>query len=416
MNEAFIKKYHQALSAAQEYFSEQTVFLHDDKRISIAENILYSLLLMKSHNKEKIEIAISILQRLLAYQKDGLFPLYLHDYPVSQRASFSFFPALYQLYREYRHIMPKGLREELKNCLFKMLEALEPYNFQSELTSACANLALGRITTTKVIDELAYRKDDIAWHRPVFLFEIYLALQILDEIPKSWSFFFEQIARLYCYPLNVFLLPSTCSSNPLELIFQEKQLPFPQFLQAALLRPFLVQNFERPSSLELKSKYGAFSLQKVQNTHLLFLDEKLFLRQEKDLCLFRFFQKQDHLSLQISCVQSKVYPTVEYHEDGVDFIFYFSKTICPDNKEKGQELELISNHELLVDGLKASYALEKQTICPKGVSFELSFEAIEGQFGARISFLQSDLWKLKIKTWEENPILRLSFRFVKHLI
>lgn len=410
MNEDVRQSYQWALSEAEKFYCKESSFLHDKNLVPFYENILFALLLMKSRNKEKIEQAAWILQRILAHEKSGLFPLYLHEYPSSSPRSFSFFAALYLIYRDFRHVLEKELRKDLEQTLFRMLET-KPFHFQSELLFACGKYALG-LQDDKELNSLAEKKDCIAWQRPAFLFEIFSALEILEQRPAAWSFFYEALASLWHAPTKSLLSTSLLQESPLHFLFNQRLISFPHFLQLAHVKGFFSQTLNEPKHLQKLSNFAAFSLQTIQGACFVCADKSLFAKQEKDQALFRFLLQEKEPATQFSCIQAKVYPDVHFLDNGLDLIFSFDKTNSPDNKEKGQELDFISNKELFVGKEKATYVLEGQTICPKDSSLRISFHAIEGRFAGRLSCLEGGAWKLKIKTWEEKAALCCKLRVI----
>lgn len=85
-----------ALEAARHYRSSSTGFVHFNyskeshlETIPLYENACYALALLRTKEREKIHEAKKLLERLLPFEVNGDFPLYLHDYPACLSPSHS---------------------------------------------------------------------------------------------------------------------------------------------------------------------------------------------------------------------------------------------------------------------------------------------------------------------------------------
>jgi hypothetical protein len=110
-----------ALECFEKYKSPQTgmihFYVHDPygqahDTIHLGRNFLYVLALLKSHNPE----GVRLLKHLLNFQVDGLFPLYLHDYPFVRLSSdqLDICATLIAIQKEYRSLCLESMREALK--------------------------------------------------------------------------------------------------------------------------------------------------------------------------------------------------------------------------------------------------------------------------------------------------------------
>ena len=85
-----------ALEAGRSYQSKQTHLIHYNysgehhlETVPLYENACFALALLRTKEREKIKEAKELITRLLSFEVDGDFPLYLHDYPVCHSPSHS---------------------------------------------------------------------------------------------------------------------------------------------------------------------------------------------------------------------------------------------------------------------------------------------------------------------------------------
>ena len=88
MEEDLVKKI--AMSAAKKRISSQTGFIHywrDDPYLSrqdtipSVENFIHAYALFRTKTVEHIQEGKALLEKLLAFEVDGNFPIYLHEFP-----------------------------------------------------------------------------------------------------------------------------------------------------------------------------------------------------------------------------------------------------------------------------------------------------------------------------------------------
>lgn len=136
-----------ALKAARHYVKPETGYLHfhpngDHVTIPLYENFCYILALFKTKEKEEVEKGIDLLAKLLPFQnEEGLFPLYLHEYPVArdQILAFNHLKPLIEIAKfnaviPFRDKLNKAI-EKLKSALKQFLSEKNPASFNAHILS-----------------------------------------------------------------------------------------------------------------------------------------------------------------------------------------------------------------------------------------------------------------------------------------
>lgn len=136
-----------ALKAARHYVRPETGFLHNElPTIPLYENFCYILALFKTKEKEEVEKGIELLAKLLPFQnEEGLFPLYLHEYPVSRDYVFSYKHlkplleiAKFNAVIPYRDKLNRAI-EKLKSSLIQFLKEKKPVSFNAYMVAKCVD-------------------------------------------------------------------------------------------------------------------------------------------------------------------------------------------------------------------------------------------------------------------------------------
>jgi hypothetical protein len=112
-----------ALKAGRKRQSEITRFVHHYAELSeksaeaipTYENFCFALTLFRSRIAENVLEAKALLEKLLAFQVNGEFPVYLHEYPVCRYAGLGskLYPIIFFILRDFDMILGDHLREEL---------------------------------------------------------------------------------------------------------------------------------------------------------------------------------------------------------------------------------------------------------------------------------------------------------------
>ena len=118
--------------------SKETGFLHycfensekHQETIPFLENAYFILALFRTKMVEPILEAKSLLQRLLSFQVEGNFPVYLHDFPICKNhfLSFHLLPIFQVILQDFDSI----LGEDLKVSLQKTVQKIISYGLQIE--------------------------------------------------------------------------------------------------------------------------------------------------------------------------------------------------------------------------------------------------------------------------------------------
>lgn len=114
----------------------QTGFLHfhfeskdgSHDTIPLRENFAYCYSLFRSHEKDKMQSAIAMLEKLLAfYVSEKGFPYYLHQYPNVYRTDKNILIAytLYAIEKHYRAILNAELKERVKAVLAELIAVIK---------------------------------------------------------------------------------------------------------------------------------------------------------------------------------------------------------------------------------------------------------------------------------------------------
>lgn len=130
MNELMRKMIDLAVSAGRKRQSPQTGYVHhhyhDDEphvTIPVAENTYFVLALFRTRTVENIEEAKTLLERLLHFQKEGNFPIYLHEFPTchNRYTGAQLLIPFYWITAHFNHILGNGLKSSLNQCVRQLL-------------------------------------------------------------------------------------------------------------------------------------------------------------------------------------------------------------------------------------------------------------------------------------------------------
>lgn len=126
-----------AVSSGRSWQSPQTGYVHyhytlNDEgihhTIPLYENILFALALMRSFSGGNFSEGKKLLERLLdfqsqhSYESRGNFPIYIHEYPSchSFHSGAHILPALYWIYKDFRHFLGKELEKKVAEALYEL--------------------------------------------------------------------------------------------------------------------------------------------------------------------------------------------------------------------------------------------------------------------------------------------------------
>jgi hypothetical protein len=126
-----------ALKAGRKRQSDITRFVHhcneqpekSSEAIPTYENFCFALALLRSRIAENVLEAKSLLEKLLAFQVDHQFPVYLHEYPTCRYAGLGskLYPVIFYILRDFHTILGDKLRLQLQ----ELQEHYSPKEVQS---------------------------------------------------------------------------------------------------------------------------------------------------------------------------------------------------------------------------------------------------------------------------------------------
>jgi hypothetical protein len=139
---------------AKKRISPQTGFLHlftetpsavEQNTIPLLENMYYVLGLFRTRLSDPIIEGKLILEKLLAFEVEGNFPIYLHHYPSCKDRSLSIhmLPVFYYLLHDYRQVLGKELTRKLEDLTARIvthaekIRAEKPLPFSAEVKFLC---------------------------------------------------------------------------------------------------------------------------------------------------------------------------------------------------------------------------------------------------------------------------------------
>lgn len=113
-----------ALKAGRKRQSEITRFVHycseqpekSSETIPTYENFCFALALLRSRLAENVLEAKALLEKLLMFQVNGEFPVYLHEYPLCRYAGLKskLSPVVFFILRDFQSVLGDNLREQLQ--------------------------------------------------------------------------------------------------------------------------------------------------------------------------------------------------------------------------------------------------------------------------------------------------------------
>jgi hypothetical protein len=116
--------------------SKQSGFLHFCKHdpynprqdiIPIAENMLFALACFKVKTVEAMAEGKAFLERLFAFEVDGCFPIYLHEFPLCKDPfqALKLIPVLHLLTKDYRLALGESLLAKVNDLQERIIKAVE---------------------------------------------------------------------------------------------------------------------------------------------------------------------------------------------------------------------------------------------------------------------------------------------------
>lgn len=258
-----------ALQTGRKWQSVQTGFVHycyhssTYDTIPTKENAYFALALFRSRISENIQEAKQILDRLLSYQVEGNFPIYLHEFPTcySRWQAAEILPSLYWILKTFHLVLGKDLKDKVEVCLNELiyfsLNMLEENvaEYPIRLRIACGANALGKLFDkteleqkgSELLSSIRQQKEQRSWYTSEIMGSMLASLNMAEMWPEFWQhcreYFNEQTAT-YCGPWFNEHLRGKFPQATLFDLYLIKTLPkrcqqlHPSLLYAALVHPF----------------------------------------------------------------------------------------------------------------------------------------------------------------------------------
>ncbi|MBS3904129.1 MAG: hypothetical protein KGZ39_02240 [Simkania sp.] len=242
-----------SLSAGRRRLSAQTGFVHCcyeeeaacHHTIPLFENGCYVLALFRSRLSEDIAEGKALLERLLAFEIEGNFPVYLHEFPQcrSRSIALDLLPLFVHIEKDFHHVLGESLKNKLQGVLKRILEYLDK---EHEKLPFPAHLWLKR-------EALKERCTLVPFHprSSVELSSFLIALQLCtsysDEQLAWLSAYWHQGLSMYCGPQGrESVLEHRPAPSLLDLFMAQWRGHVPErlkkdhpiLLQASLIMPF----------------------------------------------------------------------------------------------------------------------------------------------------------------------------------
>lgn len=149
-----------ALKAGRKRQSAITGFVHycseqpekSSETIPVYENFCFALALLRSKSVENVLEAKALLEKLIAFEVDRQFPVYLHEYPHCRYAGLrsKLAPVIFFILRDFQSIIGETLRTQLQKLQMPLEEIASPetpeecaaYLIQSQITGSDKSAAL----------------------------------------------------------------------------------------------------------------------------------------------------------------------------------------------------------------------------------------------------------------------------------
>lgn len=101
------------------HYCYESVAPHAQDTIPLLENFCFVLALFRSRLSDNVLEAKSLLEKLLAFQVQGNFPVYLHEYPQcrDRMLGVHIFPVLSWIFRDFQNVLGEELKIKLEKTI-----------------------------------------------------------------------------------------------------------------------------------------------------------------------------------------------------------------------------------------------------------------------------------------------------------
>jgi len=444
-----------AVSEGKRRQSVYTGFVHDADasghtpfldRIPTYENLLFVLALLRSRDRVNIQEAKNILDKLLHYQNQGNFPLYLHSYPYCDYRwhAVKFFPPLYWIMTNFHRILGEDLRERLKLTVSALLRycrtTLEehPANDAAMLQIGCAEKALGPLINEPSLEARGEEflksriplKPQPYWYISSQIARILSSLQMLyPSVENSpWKDFWHHISSTWHRYLHCYCGPALNERQwgdfPQPSLYDlymayysgdssEKWLEHPVYLQGALVFPTKDQSRqENPLSNEgwIEQHHWKTHVAKNYTYSVIEKSPQLKFSEKKGFHPFRLvWGDQNHpssLVCQGGNVSSLSFIAEEHRVD------LFLKLGDVDSHEVVFFLSIHNDAKVTVDNASTTaFQLDQEVAIDSSLPITLQFTVQEGE-GEFMGHLMQGNRPAQVKKTDQEPFIALDWQII----
>lgn len=343
-----------ALEAGRKRQNSQTGLVHvcyesessQHDTIPLFENACFALALFRSRLSENVLEGKAILEKILSFQVEGNFPIYLHEYPICKNRNlvFHILPVLFYIQKEFATVLGEALTQKLQRALssiFVYAEELEKQDLLSKGVFAKYRAA-------------QQKEDFLSW---------------TPASSSEWGDFLIALQMLYfAKPIPKSLLEKVCSYWDRDVLayvgkdkisFQEKREPavfLYEFFMGALFQTY-------PSRLLQDSSLAIQASLVYPFSEEFFLEKpgKKFVASPLEEIPNRILWGEEGFLHSLVWEGKNLEVETAIHEEGFDLIFTLPSTV-PQEEDDHTEISLYWNlHE------RNSFSLEKR----KGTVFSL---------------------------------------------
>ncbi|NGX46453.1 MAG: hypothetical protein K940chlam2_01644 [Chlamydiae bacterium] len=349
-----------ALKTGRALQSEQTGWVHlcfeGDSRdtIPLFENGCFALALLRTRMSDEAVEGMELIKQILAFEVDGHFPVYLHEYPKvrDQMVGLRLATLFYWIRKDYSHVLGE-LKGQIDGALARIARAVTPDH--------CPDWARARLDLLagKEIGPLAIPK----W--PSDFDEMLITMQMAGQTPHALAELWDKELGIFCGPgLKRFQEEGEPALHYRDLFFGAWSGQFPSrairghhptHLKGALVRPILEPFPEsQPERVQFQPE----------------AEWPLALYWGDESVTHSFVLARKHL--EVSGTPNELILTLPQE--------------LPDDGDKSFEigffLSLHPDHSIFIEGERATtfHMGEKITIESKGMRLTLCFSADEGHF------------------------------------
>lgn len=403
-----------AITAARKRQRKQTGLIHycyeshyvqEQDTLPLLENACFSLALFRTRLSENIAEARALLEKILAFECEGNFPVYLHEYPECRDKTLSLhlLPVFYWIERDFGGLLGEELRERLSGVMQRVAQ----YGKSSQLSRTAA-WKLHAFLFPQVPLEVAVQSA-VEWGEWLIALQMMLPAVIEQQISlalESW------------HPT---LLADTGSPRA---PFQEGEQPAVTLYD--LFMGYFLQSYSQRALRDHPVHLRAALIQPFSLDRNAGQKEPLLLQvhPEEEIALRLLWGDAEHLH-SLVCPRKKSQIVVEkISEDAVDLIFHLPEQL-PEDGEGRVELALFCDHHpettvCVNQGRANTFQLGEplEILTPKGkVALTFSLQEGEGVFFGHLSFANrpSQLlckgenqfeaydWQISVRTARREP-------------